>query len=135
MFTDSDRKTGYILPSGICAVIYLLSGEVYALAPAPKNAGGAQPGGMESMFTSLLPLVFIFVIFYFLLIRPQSKKAKEHRKMLENLKRGDKVVTTGGIEGVIEEVDGDRMVLKIGIKEDIRIRINRSYIADIRTGE
>lgn len=134
MFANTIYPVRYLLSSGVYAVICLMSGEVYALTPAPKNAGGA-PGGMESMFTSLLPLVFIFVIFYFLLIRPQSKKAKEHKKMLENLKRGDKVITTGGIEGIIEEVDGDRMVLKIGIKEDIRIRINRNFIADLRAGE
>lgn len=135
MFINKVYPVRYLLSCGIYAVTCLLSNEVYALTPAPKNAGGAPSGGMESMFSSLLPLVFIFVIFYFLLIRPQSKKAKEHKKMLENLKRGDKVITTGGIEGVIEEVDGDRMVLKIGIKEDIRIRINRNFIADIRAGE
>jgi len=70
---------------------------VYAMAGAPQNAGGGQSGGAAPLFSSFLPLILIFAIFYFLLIRPQSKRAKEHRNMLENLKKGDKIVTSGAI--------------------------------------
>lgn len=109
----------------------------YAQAGAPENAGPpagqAGPQGAIGMVSSFLPLILIFVIFYFLLIRPQSKKAKEHRQMLENLKKGDKIITTGGIHGVIEDIDGNTITLKIGIKDDIRIKVNRNYIAGLRT--
>jgi len=78
----------------------------YAMAGAPRDAGNAGPQGIGGMFLSFLPLILIFVIFYFLLIRPQSKRAKEHKGMLENLKKGDKIITSGGIYGVIEGIDG-----------------------------
>ncbi len=104
----------------------------YALAGAPQDAGGAEPGGIGA-FSSFLPLILIFVIFYFLLIRPQSKKAKEHKGMLENLKKGDKIITSGGIYGVIEGVEGN--ILTIKIAENVRVKVGRSGIAGIRTGE
>lgn len=111
----------------------MFSDIAYAMGQAPKNA--EQPGGAGALFSSFLPLILIFVIFYFLLIRPQSKKAKEHREMLNSLKRGDKVITTGGILGVIEDIEGDIITLKIGIKEDVRVKMNRSYIAGLRKGD
>jgi preprotein translocase subunit YajC len=107
----------------------------YALGGLPGGNGGAEPQGPGAMFQSFLPLILIFVIFYFLLIRPQSKKAKDHKQMLENLKKGDKVVTTGGIHGFVEDLDANTVTLKIGIKDDVRIKVGRSYIAGIRTGE
>ena len=72
-----------------------------------------------------IPLILIFVIFYFFLIRPQQKKAKEHKLMTENLKRGDQVVTSGGIIGTVERVmDNDRAEIIIG--DDTKIEIIRS---------
>ncbi len=108
----------------------MFSDIVYAMGGAPKDAGGAASGGPGAMFSSFLPLILIFVIFYFLLIRPQSKKAKEHKSMLENLKNGDKVITTGGIYGVIEGIDGDTITLKIA--ENVKIKMSRSGVAGIR---
>ena len=105
---------------------------VYAMAGQP---GGGGPQGPMAMLQSFLPLILIFVIFYFLLIRPQSKKAKEHKQMLENLKKGDKVMTNGGIYGIIEEIDADNMTLKIGVGSDVKIKVNRGYIAGLRTKE
>src|SRR4030067_2008034 len=81
----------------------------FAMGGAP--GGGAEQQGIGGMVTSFLPLILIFVIFYFLLIRPQSKKAKEHKQMLDNLKKGDKVMTTGGVFGVIEDLDEKTMTL------------------------
>ena len=69
----------------------------------------AAPGGEPSLLTGMLPLILIFVVFYFLLIRPQSKRAKEHKAMVEALAKGDEVVTAGGILGKITEV-GDQFV-------------------------
>lgn len=102
---------------------------VYAMAAPP----GGEAGGPGAMISSFLPLILIFVIFYFLLIRPQSKKAKEHKQMLENLKKGDKIMTNGGIYGLIEDIDGDTVTLKVGIKDDVRIKVNRNHISNIRS--
>ena len=72
-----------------------------------------------------IPLILIFVIFYFFLIRPQQKKVKEHKLMVENLKRGDKVVTSGGIIATVERVmDNDRA--EISISNDVKVEVIRS---------
>ena len=72
-----------------------------------------------------IPLILIFVIFYFFLIRPQQKKVKEHKLMVENLKRGDKVVTSGGIVGTIERVvDNDKV--EVLISENVKVEIIKS---------
>lgn len=99
-----------------------------AWAMAPGQDGGAQGGG--SLFASFLPLILIFVIFYFLLIRPQQRRAKEHRQMLENIKKGDKVITSGGIYGVIEAVGTNTVTLKIA--ENVKVKFGKSYIATVR---
>ena len=72
-----------------------------------------------------IPLILIFVIFYFFLIRPQQKKVKEHKLMVENLKRGDKVITSGGIVGSIERIiDGDKV--EVAISENVRVEVIKS---------
>jgi len=72
-----------------------------------------------------IPLILIFVIFYFFLIRPQQKKVKEHKLMVENLKRGDKVVTSGGIVGTIERIiDNDKV--EVSISENVNVEVIRS---------
>ena len=72
-----------------------------------------------------IPLILIFVIFYFFLIRPQQKKVKEHKLMVENLKRGDKVVTSGGIVGAIERViDNDKV--EVSISENVTVEVIKS---------
>jgi preprotein translocase, YajC subunit len=72
-----------------------------------------------------IPLILIFVIFYFFLIRPQQKKVKEHKLMVENLKRGDKVITSGGIVGSIERIiDGDKV--EVVISENVRVEVIKS---------
>lgn len=111
----------------------MFSDIVYAMGGAP--GGGAQPQGVGGMLTSFLPLVFIFAIFYFLLIRPQSKKAKEHKEVLDNLKKGDKVITSGGIHGIVEEIDGDVLTLKVGVKDDTKVKVSRNFIAGLREKE
>ncbi|MBT3237811.1 MAG: preprotein translocase subunit YajC [Rhodospirillaceae bacterium] len=89
-----------------------------------QSAGAAQGGGLEAMF----PLVLIFVVFYFLLIRPQQKKAKEHKGMLESIRRGDRVVTGGGIIGTVSKVIDDAE-LTVEIAPDIKVRVQRSLVA------
>jgi preprotein translocase subunit YajC len=94
---------------------------------SPAYAQGfADPQAMMQF----LPLVLIFVVFYFLLIRPQQKRAKDHKAMLGNLRRGDKVVTGGGIIGTVAKVGSDDEVA-VDIAEGIRVRVVRSTITTV----
>lgn len=95
------------------------------ISPAFAQDGGGL-GGIEP----LIPLVLIFVVFYFLLIRPQQKKAKAHREMIAGLRRGDRVVTSGGIVGQVQRVIGDTE-LSVEIAEGVRVRVMRSMIAEL----
>lgn len=90
----------------------------------------AQTAGGIGGFASLVPLILIFVIMYFLLIRPQQKKVKEHRAMVEELRRGDQVVTQGGVIGKITRVKDDNE-LEVEIAENVRIRVVRSTISQL----
>ena len=98
------------------------------LAQAQGKGGGSQvPGaGCGGGMMNLMPMLLMFVVFYFLLIRPQQKKAKEHRDMLAELKRGDEIITNGGMLGKITGVT-DR-TLTIEVAEKIRLRVLRSHV-------
>lgn len=87
--------------------------------------GGATPP-VGSGFASFIPLILIFVVFYFLLIRPQQKKAKEHQAFLGSLKKGDEVVTSGGIHGRITGLTD--AVVTMEIADGVRIKVNRGSI-------
>ena len=80
---------------------------------------------MDSGIGQFIPLILIFVIFYFFLIRPQQKKVKEHKNMVENLKRGDKVVTQGGIVGTVERIIDNEKV-EVQIAENINVEVVRA---------
>jgi preprotein translocase subunit YajC len=99
---------------------------VYAMGPSSQ--GGGQQGW--GAFGSLIPLILIFVIFYFLLIRPQQKRVKEHKHMIDNIKKGDKVITTGGIHGFIEAVGTNTVTVKIA--ENVKVKLSKTYIAALR---
>jgi len=100
----------------------------YLIAMAqPTGAAGAHGG---SMFGSLLPLILIFVIFYFLLIRPQTKKQKEHQRMLSQIKKGDKVITSGGIHGIISAVKDN--IVSIKIAENVKIDVSKGNISIVQ---
>jgi preprotein translocase subunit YajC len=92
----------------------------YAMAPTGQ---GAQGGG----FGAFIPLILMFVIFYFLLIRPQQKKQKEHTLMIKNLRKGDRVMTNGGIMGTIASLDETTIHLEVANK--VKVKINRGYVA------
>ncbi len=99
----------------------MLTSIAYAAA---GNPGGAAGGGdMISMF---LPLILMFAVFYFLLIRPQQKKAKQHKEMLGKLQKGDYVLTTGGLLGRIVEVEGDLLTIDLG---ETKVRTPRGYVS------
>jgi preprotein translocase subunit YajC len=84
----------------------------------------------SNAMVQFLPLVLIFVVFYFMLIRPQQKKAKDHRGMLEALRRGDRVVTGGGIIGTVNRVTGNEEV-EVDIAQGVRVRVLRSTISTV----
>jgi preprotein translocase subunit YajC len=90
------------------------------------------PGlGGDNMLVSLLPFILIFVIMYFLILRPQQKRVKQHQEMVKNIRRGDTVVTSGGLLGkVTKVVDDDQVEIEIG--EDVRVRQLRQMIAEVR---
>ncbi len=96
------------------------------ISPAYAQSGG----GSGDMLTGLLPIILIFVVFYFLLIRPQQKKARAHRELVAALRRGDRVVTAGGIMGVVARVSNEHEVL-VEIAEGVRVRMVRSQITDV----
>lgn len=96
------------------------------VTPAYAQAGGGEP----SFIVSLLPLILIFVIFYFLLIRPQQQRAKQHREMVANLRRGDQVVTGGGLMGKVTKVgEGDE--IEVELAKDVKVRVIRSTISAV----
>jgi preprotein translocase subunit YajC len=92
-----------------------------------QTAGG---DGGSGMLIQLLPLVLIFVVFYFLIIRPQQKKVKDHKSMIDSLRRGDRIVTTGGIIGTVTKVTGDREI-GLEIADGVRVRAMRGMIAEV----
>jgi preprotein translocase subunit YajC len=93
--------------------------------------GGAPDGGAAG-FASFIPLVLMFVIFYFLLIRPQQKRSKEHRALIANLKKGDRIITTGGLHGRVTGLD--EVTLTVEIADKVRVKINRSNVAGVIAG-
>ncbi|MCZ8079760.1 MAG: preprotein translocase subunit YajC [Fuscovulum sp.] len=95
--------------------------------PAYAQAAGAGAG---SAFASFIPLILIFAIMYFLLIRPQQKKLKEHKAMIEALRRGDQVVTQGGIVGKVTKVQEDGMV-EVEIAENVKVKVIKGTIAQV----
>ena len=84
----------------------------------------------QALLINMMPLALIFIIFYFLLIRPQQKKQAEHQKMLSELKKNDEVITAGGIYGVIVNVKDESVTLKIA--EEVKIEIQKSAIATLK---
>ncbi|SCA54940.1 Immunogenic membrane protein YajC [Candidatus Terasakiella magnetica] len=96
------------------------------ISPAYAQAAGGAGGGIEAF----LPLILIFVVFYFLMIRPQQKRAKEHKAMLGALRRGDNVVTSGGIMGKVTKVDSDTEV-SVEIAKDTVVKVRREMIAQV----
>ncbi|MBU1001371.1 MAG: preprotein translocase subunit YajC [Proteobacteria bacterium] len=97
-----------------------------AYAMGAQGGAGAEAG---NPLMSMMPLVLMFVIFYFLLIRPQQKKAKAHREMLGALKKGDKVLTGGGMYGRIEGIDGD--VISVDLGNGLIVEVNRSFVSGL----
>ena len=97
------------------------------ISPAYAQAAG---GGGESGLITLMPIVLIFVVFYFLLIRPQQKKMKQHKEMVQAVRRGDKVITGGGLIGTVAKVVDDNEV-QVDLAENVRVKVLRHTIQDV----
>ena len=97
------------------------------ISPAYAQAAGA--GGGDA-FQAFLPLILIFIVFYFLLIRPQQKKMKQHRETLDGIRRGDKIVTGGGILATVSKVDNEAE-LTVEIAKDVKVKIQRSTVTGV----
>lgn len=97
----------------------------------PAYAQGAASGGGSEFLISLLPFVLIFVVMYFLILRPQQRRVKQHQEMIGALRRGDTIVTSGGLVGKISKVI-DEKEIQLEIAEGVRVRIVRSMVAEVR---
>ncbi|HMS35479.1 MAG TPA: preprotein translocase subunit YajC [Ignavibacteria bacterium] len=87
------------------------------------------PGGMESILSSIVPFLLIIVIFYFLILRPQQKRQKERVKLLESIKKGDKVITAGGLHGTVEGLEDKTLLVKVA--DNVKLKMERSAITTI----
>ena len=101
------------------------------ITPAFAQAAGAA-GDTNSMLMSLLPFALIFVIMYFLILRPQQRKVKEHNDLVKNVRRGDTVVTNGGLVGKVTKVVDDEQI-EVEVADGVRIRQMRQMISGVRT--
>lgn len=101
--------------------------ESVAFAMGAQPGGGAPASGQE-MLMQFLPLIVMFVIFWFLLIRPQQKRAKAHKQMLAELKRGDHIMTSSGLLGRILEIDDEQVLLECG---EAKLRVSRSAVGGV----
>jgi len=98
-----------------------------SIAHAMGSAGSTGSAGGDA-FMQFVPLLLMLAIFYFLLIRPQQNRAKKHRAMLDALKKGDQIVTTGGIMGRIVDIDGDVLTIDLG---ETKVNVGRGYVAGL----
>ncbi|MEK7854136.1 MAG: preprotein translocase subunit YajC [candidate division NC10 bacterium] len=105
------------------------------LAPTLAYAGALGDGGFGGAggYQALIPLLLMFAVFYFILIRPQQKKQKSQREMLQNLKTGDQVITSGGLYGTIVAIDEQKITLRIA--ENVKVEVGRSFVASRVGGE
>jgi preprotein translocase subunit YajC len=99
--------------------------------PAFAQALGGAGGGATDLFVQLIPFALILVIMYFLIMRPQQKRAREHADLIKNLRRGDSVITSGGLIGKVTKVVDDAEV-ELEIAPNVRVRVVRTLITDVR---
>jgi preprotein translocase subunit YajC len=100
------------------------------ITPAFAQGAGA-PGGLDT-YLQFVPFVLIFVIMYFLILRPQQKRQRSHQEMIKNVRRGDTVVTSGGILGRVSKVTDEASEIEVEIAEGVRVKVLRGMIAEVR---
>jgi preprotein translocase subunit YajC len=94
-----------------------------------SNAWAQTAGGAEQQLLGFLPIILMFVVLYFLMIRPQMKRAKEHRSMLDKLSKGDEVITSGGIAGTVTDI-GDNFVT-LEVADNVRVRVQKAAVGNV----
>ena len=99
-------------------------------SPAYAASAGTAAGGTGAFFVQIFPLVLIFIIFYFLLIRPQQRRMKQHQTMVQGVKPRDTAITTGGLIGKVTKVDENEIELEIAT--GVKVRVVKSMLSDIR---
>ncbi|MFD2678362.1 preprotein translocase subunit YajC [Camelimonas lactis] len=102
------------------------------ITPAFAQSGAAASGGSD-MLLQFLPFILIFVIMYFLILRPQQRRAKAHQELVKNLRRGDTVITSGGLIGRVTKVVDDSPEVEVEIADNVRVRIVRSMVTEVRS--
>lgn len=102
--------------------------QIFPALISPAYAQAAADAGPAAGLAQFVPLVLIFVIFYFLLVRPQQKKMKEHRAVLEAVRRGDRIVTNGGVIGLVTKVNAEERQLEVEIADGVRVKVMRDMI-------
>lgn len=108
----------------------------YALGVPPSGTTGGTPStGAAGFFISILPLLVILVIFYFLLIKPQQSQQKKHKEMLSQLKKGDRVLTSGGLYGTVVGINEKDSIVVLRISDDVKVEIDRNHITSVKVGE
>jgi preprotein translocase subunit YajC len=99
----------------------------------PAFAQGAPAGDLMSQLGILPPMILVMIIMWFLIIRPQQRRVKEHQEMVKNVRRGDTVVTTGGILGKVTKVADEATEIEVEIADNVRVKVLRTMLAEVRT--
>lgn len=102
------------------------------ISPAFAQGGPAAGGGMDTII-QFVPFILIFVIMWFLIIRPQQRRVKVHQEMIKNVRRGDTVVTSGGIIGKVTKVLEDSADVEVEIADNVKVKVARAMISEVRT--
>ena len=101
------------------------------ITPAFAQTGGLFGGDSAGVLTSIMPLILIFVIMYFLILRPQQRRVKQHQEMVKSLRRGDTVISSGGLVGKVTKVVDDDQI-EVEIADGVRVRQMRSMVSEVR---
>lgn len=119
------------LKKGLGALLSLFvlcaTGNAFAMGGQPGAPGAEQP----SIFVTMLPFVLMFVVMYFLIIRPQHKKQKDQQQMIDALKKGDRVVTSGGVHGLITGIKEKEGILMVQVAKDVQIEVSRGSVSRV----
>ena len=108
--------------------ISLFAGRVFAFGGGQPASPGAES---PSMLVTMFPFVLMFVILYLLIIRPQQRKQKDHQRMIDELKKGDRVVTSGGVHGTITGIKDKEDILMVQVAKDVQIEVSRGSISKV----
>jgi preprotein translocase subunit YajC len=109
-------------------LVFFVPATGFAMGRAPGSAEG-QAAGPYSGFLAIVPWLMIFGVFYFLLIRPQQKQAKAHQEMIDSLKRGDNILTQGGLYGMVIGIKGS--IVEVKLNEEVKVRIDKSAVTRV----